>query len=651
MRRSPVQAVHTPVSAPPRARVQRRDGIRWALAAAALLAFAVRAWHLAGQCLWSDEDITLDRARQTLGSLIGGLPIEHAPLYFVTMRLWTRLAGDGDLALRLPSLLAGVATVALVGYVAARLVDWRCGIVAALVVAVNPFQVWYAQEARMYTLVGALALGSVAAVLRAEATGRRRWWVVAGLLAALTVLTHYYGALVVFVLVAWAVVDLVRRGRGALTGWGIAGLTAAVLFLPWLPHALRVLDFPGWRAPEPLARVPWINLSAWSAGPTATPLEARWITVLYVALALVGVVVLARRAAGGRPSPRTPVIIHPSPFLLPLRVLLYALVPVVIGALLMLRKADFHPRYFFAVLPAFVILVAAGATALPQRARRLATAALVIAAVPPLANLYVDPAFQKQDYRAVIATIEGTTAATDSVLLLDGPAFGMFERYRSADDPLRLVNLHSQALDRVEPVKLDAEIAQRVAGFRHLWRASDGAGTGAGRDWLVRHTFPVEERRIQQVTLARFYQVAGQPAGDAFTGRDLGGPPFTPARLAADVPGDVRAGDVLPVTLRWGVRYPPREGHPLIDELRVSVRLVDASGSVAAAVDRRPADWTRPTSTWGAGESIVDRHGLLVPAGTVPGTYGLDIVLYDETTLAALGTWRWSGPVIVRTIP
>ncbi len=217
---------------------------RATLAALALVAFALRAYHLAAQNLWSDEDITLDRAALPLRELLASLPIEHGPLYFVLMRGWTQRAGDSDFVLRFPSLAFGVLAVILAAHVGSRLTDRRTGLSLALIVAVNPFQVWYGQEARMYTLVGALGLAALAAVLRAESTGRSPWWVVAGAATALTVYAHYHGALLVPVLAAWALVAALEHGRRALRGWVLAAVTAGPRFAPRLPRAalsVRVL--------------------------------------------------------------------------------------------------------------------------------------------------------------------------------------------------------------------------------------------------------------------------------------------------------------------------------------------------------------------------------------------------------------------------
>ena len=61
--------------------VHRSVRTRSWLVACTLLAAGLRAWDIAGQSLWSDEDITLDRARTALGAMLAGLPGEHAPLY------------------------------------------------------------------------------------------------------------------------------------------------------------------------------------------------------------------------------------------------------------------------------------------------------------------------------------------------------------------------------------------------------------------------------------------------------------------------------------------------------------------------------------------------------------------------------------------
>ncbi len=159
------------------------SGRRW-LALVTLAAFALRVWRLDGQGLWSDESISLERALLPLGAMLAELPVEHAPLYFVLLNLWLRVAGATDFALRFPSLWCGVAAVPLVAALARRTVGRRTALTAALLLAVNPLHVWHAQDARMYTLATCLALAALAALARALRTGAARDWAGYGLAGA-----------------------------------------------------------------------------------------------------------------------------------------------------------------------------------------------------------------------------------------------------------------------------------------------------------------------------------------------------------------------------------------------------------------------------------------------------------------------------------
>lgn len=631
---------------------------RVSLLALTLVSFVLRAHRLAAQSLWSDEDITFDRALKPLAELIGSLPIEHAPLYFALMRGWTKLAGTGDFALRYPSVVCGVLAVPLAACVGRVLVGRRAGLVLALVMAVNPFLVWYGQEARMYTLVLALSLGAVVALLRAEATRGAVWWVAAGLALALTVYAHYYGALVVFALLGWALLDIVCRRAATMRGWLIAGTVSFLAFAPWLTRALAVFEFGGWREQRSLAEVPGVLLAAWSAGPTIAAEHAIPIAWLYSSLVAAGLVVLLRAAF-------TPVwdgmVFRGIGALHAQRALLLAVLPAAVGALLLARNPDFHPRYYFAALPAFYLLVSTGAVAMPRRLDWLAATLLVVAAVRPLINLYADPAYQKQDYRGFVQTVESAAGHEDTVLFLDGPGYGLVRRYEMEDSPVKIVNLQStgnaaRTLD--ERYRLIEELARE---YPHLWLATDGTAEGDAQRWLDFNAATVSSSAFQDVNLRRYYFDPSLAALGSGTPGTIGGmgrscPDEAADRAEADCRpvvlgidlggrGAIEAGEVLAPCLVWEATAPIRGPH------KISLRLVSrSSGEVVASVDRATGTSCTSASEWLPGEPIVDCHGLYVPDSVAPGRYELQVVLYDERTLRPLGTW--TGPTLeVRGAP
>jgi hypothetical protein len=82
-------------------------------------------------------------------------------------------------------------------------------------------------------------------------------------------------------------------------------------------------------------------------------------------------------------------------------------------------------------------------------------------------------------------------------------------------------------------------------------------------------------------------------------------------------------GGELGVTLRWRTIAPPTADYT------VSIQLLDASGRLVAQHDSPPVGGRYPTSVWGTGEEIADRHVLALPRGLPAGEYRLLVVVYD----------------------
>jgi mannosyltransferase len=96
------------------------------------------------------------------------------------------------------------------------------------------------------------------------------------------------------------------------------------------------------------------------------------------------------------------------------------------------------------------------------------------------------------------------------------------------------------------------------------------------------------------------------------------------ALLGADlVPGTLRPGDTLSVTLYWQVLT------EMDIPYTVFVHLLASDGRVVAGHDSEPVGGARPTTSWVPGEFITDLHTLPTPADLSPGEYLVEIGLYD----------------------
>jgi mannosyltransferase len=202
----------------------------WILLALVALAAVIRIVTLNNQSLWADEALTSYEAGLPFGAMLH--TVAHVettpPLYFVIVWAWTRIFGPGAVALRSVSALAGIAVVPIAYACSRELVFRRAGIIAAALVAVNPFMIWYSQEARAYMLLTALTGASFLFFARALRDPSRRnlaWW--AGLSAA-AVMTHFFAGFAIAPEALWLLWKWRRRSTGLAVGV-VAVVQAAML--------------------------------------------------------------------------------------------------------------------------------------------------------------------------------------------------------------------------------------------------------------------------------------------------------------------------------------------------------------------------------------------------------------------------------------
>ncbi|MCB0057747.1 MAG: glycosyltransferase family 39 protein, partial [Caldilineaceae bacterium] len=226
----------------------RPRGEWWLLAGITLAALALRLWAIGDKGLAYDEAATALMARATAGEIVAfhwNAGFEHPPLWQLAMAAWSALFGQSEAMLRLLPALMGALAVPLAWLWVRRM--WpgerALRLWTALLMALSPTLLLYSQEARMYTVVLALALLSLIALC--AAVTRRRGWAIAGFVAANWIMTgfHYYSVLLIGVegLFLLLLAARARSWRGALAG-------ASITLFSLAPIALWMLLAPGFRA-------------------------------------------------------------------------------------------------------------------------------------------------------------------------------------------------------------------------------------------------------------------------------------------------------------------------------------------------------------------------------------------------------------------
>jgi uncharacterized membrane protein len=223
-----------------------------ALCTVLVLAFALRQALMGVRPLWLDEAYSLDVARKSLYKMWVFLRTNdsHPIGYYALLSLFIRWFGTGLAAMRSSSVLFGFLAVLLTWRIGRGFFSPAIGILAAVYVALNPFQIMASNEIRMYPLLECLVLSSTWIVWRAvQSPPRRWWWVLYGISVAAMLYTSYYAFLIVAAQALWILLS--RPRNQAARNILIAGTVAVVLYAPWFPHLLAAMGRVAlpWRQP------------------------------------------------------------------------------------------------------------------------------------------------------------------------------------------------------------------------------------------------------------------------------------------------------------------------------------------------------------------------------------------------------------------
>ncbi len=119
------------------------------------------------QSLWLDEAASVEIAKTPLPDFFVKMATDfHPPFFYLLLKPWIFIA-QCEMSLRLPFILIGTATIPAIYYLTRRFSSKNhTPLVAALLLAVNPFHIYYSQELRMYSLSALLVTLSWYLILR-----------------------------------------------------------------------------------------------------------------------------------------------------------------------------------------------------------------------------------------------------------------------------------------------------------------------------------------------------------------------------------------------------------------------------------------------------------------------------------------------------
>ncbi|MDP2924726.1 MAG: glycosyltransferase family 39 protein [Candidatus Omnitrophota bacterium] len=123
----------------------------WAILIITIIAFGLRLYRLGASDLWYDEVWSVLISKNFLYNW-------NPPLYFSFLYYWIKLFGVSEFAIRFPSLVFSVASIPSIFFLGKQIFNNRVGLYASLIMCLSSFHLWYAQEARPYSLVVLLSI-------------------------------------------------------------------------------------------------------------------------------------------------------------------------------------------------------------------------------------------------------------------------------------------------------------------------------------------------------------------------------------------------------------------------------------------------------------------------------------------------------------
>ncbi len=248
---------------------------------------------------------------RSFGELISeGVKTDGHPAFVqVFLYYYTEWAGNSSAAVRLPFILAGIASVLLHFLIARRWFGEKAAILSSLVMALLQFPVLYSQLARPYSFGLLWVLLSVYfwdKLLFREKGNKWLFAALAGISYALAMYTHYFSFLAVLIV---GVTGLFYMKKQTRLPYLLSGAIAVVLFVPHIPvtlHHLTIGGVGGWLAkPEPwwlITHLKYVFNDSWMLllmmlaitifTFTKTPKNERWSTFHTVSLLFFGLLFL-----------------------------------------------------------------------------------------------------------------------------------------------------------------------------------------------------------------------------------------------------------------------------------------------------------------------------------------------------------------------
>jgi uncharacterized membrane protein len=369
-------------------------------------------------------------------------------------------------------MLAGTATIPVVYFLGKEVVNEKVGLVAALLLAVAPYHIYYSQEARMYTFTTLFVTLAYYLFFKARSDNKYYIWMWLSCVAAFY--THFYTGFIIIPLILGYY--LLNRKDTNIKFVGVipagfkefilGGIFAFVLVLPILSSFLNQSAYLGGRTYGwglQAGVIPFATLQSFS-------FQTEIVSVVFLLLVILGMWLVYKKER-----------------MLSIVVALFLAIPLLIS-MLMSSYIPFNTRYHIYLLPLFLVVVSVGIERFTRiwdnrNATYAAVFLILVCAVVTLPPYYSQ--YSRDNWRGFSDGLRSATNIGDTVVVV--PSYMQLPLnyyYSNTTDVTILLGANSVA--DLQNITSDHRILYVVTGDIN---AQDPGGNSVR--WLQENTQPV----------------------------------------------------------------------------------------------------------------------------------------------------------------
>jgi len=348
------------------------------------------------------------------------------PTFYYLLVYFYSFLFEGGKSLRFISVIFSMFSLVAFYLLARLFFNRRNSLYALLVMAISPFYLWYAQEARAYSTACFFAILVLYFFIKAIRENNIVFWFFFTLSAIFSLYTSYY---TIILLIAMGIVVLLKEYRRYFKLWWISILTIVILSLPAIFFTRSCLHIVknGFWLPIPSFRTVFTTFSVFNFGYSPYRWEYYCGTTIFIGLLIYGAYYCYRQ---NKNSIKVLPILFFTPFIL-VYALSYLIMPIYIDRQLIV----FSPLYY--------LLITQGLSSIKRRSSRVILSVIVLLLIglstinyyrgfilwiPNGKDLYVGVHYKK-DYEGLMEYVKDNLRSDDLIMVTDAQALAIAVDY------------------------------------------------------------------------------------------------------------------------------------------------------------------------------------------------------------------------------